>query len=236
MEDHTGHRARHRERMLFALHRGLHCSTDAQLLENVLFAVNPRGDTRPLAEALLARFGGLENVTDRPIPELCRVRGVGDNTAFLLALIGELSRRAEGGLSPGPRISDPDSAFGYIKGRLAGLCRDTAFFMCLDGDRRVAKCAALALPLRPENMDRLGPETVKAHSRTVILLHACLDREPAPDAEEVRAVLRMSELLARPGIALLDFIVFSKDAFISLAREGLLPPPPYGEGRRSGGP
>lgn len=234
MADHTGHRERHRERMLSALHKTLHAPTDAELLENVLFTVNPRGDTRPLAEALLAGFGGIEHVTDLPITELCRVKGVGEDTAFLLSLIGELSRRTEHSFSLGPRITDPGCAVDYIRGRLAGLCRDTAFFMCLGGDQRVAKCAALDTPLRPENMNRLGPETVKAHSRSVLLFHAYPDGAPVRDEEEIRAVLRMTELLARPGITLFDFIAFSKDTYISLAQEGLLPPPPYQRQKQQG--
>lgn len=231
MEDHSGHRKRHRERVLSKLHRSLHGATDAELLETLLFAVDPRGDTRPLAEALLNGSGGLEGAVDRSMRELCQVSGVGENTAFLLALVGELSRRADESFSPMPRIRDPESAVAYMKNRLLGLCRDTAFFICLDGDGRAVKCAALDGPLRPENMDRLGPETVKAHSRAVILLHAYPEGAPVRDEEEIRAVLKMSKVLALPGIALLDYIAFSADAFFSLARDGPLPPPPYLERR-----
>ncbi len=55
----TGHRARLRQRLLTG---GAEALADYEVLEFLLFAANPRGDTKPLAKALLARFGSLPAV------------------------------------------------------------------------------------------------------------------------------------------------------------------------------
>ena len=54
-----GHRERLRERLLAA---GADALPDYELLEFLLFAAQRRGDMKPLAKALLKRFGGLAGV------------------------------------------------------------------------------------------------------------------------------------------------------------------------------
>lgn len=51
---HAGHRDRLRERFLNA---GSEALADYELLELVLFMAQPRRDTKPVAKALLDRFG-----------------------------------------------------------------------------------------------------------------------------------------------------------------------------------
>lgn len=220
MDDHSGHRSRHRKKVLEKLPKSLNRPSDTELLEVVLYAVNPRGDTRPLAERLLADLGGLDGVCSRSIPELCREKGVGTDTAFLLSLIGELSRRTEWLYCPGPQITSPEIAFEYMKRRLIGLTTDTTYIVCLDGNSRAALCKAIKAPLTVENMYRFGPDIVKAHSRKLILFHAYPDGDPVRDENEIIAVRHISDTLRIPEILTLDFIMYSKDKFISMAKEG----------------
>ena len=56
---HSGHRERLRERFLTG---GAAAMPDYELLELVLFAAVPRRDTKPLAKALIARFGSFAEV------------------------------------------------------------------------------------------------------------------------------------------------------------------------------
>lgn len=56
---HIGHRARLRDRFLKVGSEGL---ADYELLELLLFVALPRGDTKPLAKALINEFGSLKNI------------------------------------------------------------------------------------------------------------------------------------------------------------------------------
>src|SRR5690606_11595448 len=56
---HAGHRERLRERARGA---GIHHLRDYELLELFLFRSQPQGDVKPIAKALLARFGSLAAV------------------------------------------------------------------------------------------------------------------------------------------------------------------------------
>src|ERR1700744_3318786 len=71
----AGHRERLRERFLKG---GAAAMPDYELLEMVLFAALPRRDTKPLAKALLKRFGSFAEVIAAPRDRLKEVAGAGD--------------------------------------------------------------------------------------------------------------------------------------------------------------
>src|ERR1700690_2810584 len=82
--DYLGHRERLRQRLLAA---GSDSLADYELLEFLLFAAKPRRDTKPLAKALLKRFGSLAGVFGADVEALGGVKGMGPaSTAALIAV------------------------------------------------------------------------------------------------------------------------------------------------------
>ncbi len=82
--DYLGHRQRLRERLLTA---GAEALQDYELLEFLLFATQPRRDTKPLAKSLLKRFGGLAGVLSADREALLGIAGMGEaSVAQLLAV------------------------------------------------------------------------------------------------------------------------------------------------------
>lgn len=81
----AGHRARLRARIL---EKGADSLTELELLEVLLFAGNPRGDTKPLAKALIREFGSLNAVLRRDVKALRAIHGMGD-AAFAAVKIAE---------------------------------------------------------------------------------------------------------------------------------------------------
>src|SRR5580704_5253293 len=71
-----GHRERLRQRLFDA---GAENLPDYEILEMLLTASNPRGDTKPLAKALIDHFGGLAAVlsADREALQSVRAEGRG---------------------------------------------------------------------------------------------------------------------------------------------------------------
>ena len=81
---HHGHRERLRAR---AARGGPGALPDYEMLELLLFRLIPRSDTKPVAKALLARFGTLAEVLGAPERLLCEVKGVGPAVALDLKII-----------------------------------------------------------------------------------------------------------------------------------------------------
>lgn len=70
LPDHGGHRQRLRDR---ARKGGVSALPDYELLELYLFRSIPQRDVKPLAKALLARFGNLPAVLSAPLEDMLQV-------------------------------------------------------------------------------------------------------------------------------------------------------------------
>ncbi len=90
-KDHDGHRDRLRERFATA---GSDALADYELLELLLFRFIPRRDTKPIAKALLKRFGTLADVLNAPVDLLKEVDGIGAATALDLKIVTAVNQRA----------------------------------------------------------------------------------------------------------------------------------------------
>ena len=82
---HAGHRERLKERLLNDT------LTSDDKLELLLTYAMPRRDVRPVARALMQRFGNLYFVLSAPIEALTQVKGVGRNIALIIKLVSDLT-------------------------------------------------------------------------------------------------------------------------------------------------
>jgi DNA repair protein RadC len=125
-----GHRDRLRER---ALAGGLAALPDYEILELHLFRSVPRGDVKPLAKQLLARFGSLGGVLGATPEELKTVKGVGDALALDLKLLHEAAlRTARETVAKRPVISSWSALLAYVKAALAHEAREQFRVLFLD--------------------------------------------------------------------------------------------------------
>jgi DNA repair protein RadC len=85
-----GHRERLRTRFLES---GPDALADYEMLELILFRAFRQGDTKPLAKALIARFGSLAEVLGAPVHLLREVKGIGDAAALELKIIAAAAQR-----------------------------------------------------------------------------------------------------------------------------------------------
>ena len=85
-----GHRERQKTRFQDG---GAENLPDYELLELVLFQALPRRDTKPLAKALLARFGSFSEVLSAPRARLLEMPGVGDGVVHHMKLIMAAAQR-----------------------------------------------------------------------------------------------------------------------------------------------
>ncbi|MBS0243855.1 MAG: DNA repair protein RadC [Proteobacteria bacterium] len=84
VDDRAGHRSRLRARFRTG---GDEAIADYELIEMILFRVFPRGDTKPLAKRLLARFGSFAGVVNAPSERLAEIEGIGTRATEEIKLI-----------------------------------------------------------------------------------------------------------------------------------------------------
>ena len=72
---------------------GADALADYEVLEYLLFAAQSRGDTKPIAKALIARFGSLAKVLNADPATLAQVDGMGEASAAALRIVAVAARR-----------------------------------------------------------------------------------------------------------------------------------------------
>jgi DNA repair protein RadC len=106
-----GHRQRLRERFLAS---GPEALPDYELLELLLFMAIPQRDTKPLAKALIARFGSFADVIAAAPERLKEVDGVKDGTVATLKLAEAAALRlARGKIIGRPALSSWEALLDY---------------------------------------------------------------------------------------------------------------------------
>src|SRR5579871_2941188 len=115
--DGLGHRERLRARCLKG---GADAMPDYELLELTLFAAIPRRDLKPLAKALIARFGSFAEVIAARRERLLEVDGVGEAVVQQLKIVEAAARRlARGQVIGRPALSSWNALLDYCMAAMA---------------------------------------------------------------------------------------------------------------------
>jgi DNA repair protein RadC len=125
----SGHRARLRTRAAICLD----ALPDYELMELLLARSLPRGDIKPIAKSLLARFGGLAGVLGAAPEELKAIKGVGPAAALDLKLVHEATvRMGRGEVKKRTVISSWSALLAYTRIAMAHEAREQFRVLFLD--------------------------------------------------------------------------------------------------------
>lgn len=125
-----GHRDRLRARFRSA---GALALADYELLELVLFRAVPRRDVKPLAKALVDRFGSFAEVVAAPVHLLGEVPGVKDAIITELKVVEAAAQRlAKGQVKRRPALSSWSAVIDYCRTAMAYADREQVRVLFLD--------------------------------------------------------------------------------------------------------
>ncbi len=219
---HLGHREKLRQR--FIRENGLDHFEDHQILELLLFYANPRGDTNPIAHALLEQFGSLKGVLEARPEMLMTVPGVKETAATLISMVVPLTRVWNRCAMTEPdRIGNSREAEKYCLSILAGHRSERFYVVSLN-----AKCQVLGRRMISEGSlsevsayPRIVMETaLNYNAHSVLLCHNHPGGTCAPSPEDIASTLQLQRLLHGVGILVLDHIIVAGDRTYSMIQHG----------------
>ena len=218
-----GHRTRMRARLLTA---GPDSVADHELLEMVLFLALPRRDTKPIARALLARFGSFAAAVSAPLPDLRTIEGLGDAGAAALKTIQAAALRlVRGEVLNRPVLNNWDRLIDYLTAVLARERVEQFRILFLDNRNRLLADEAQSrgtvnhTPVYPREVVK---RALELHATALILVHNHPSGDPAPsrdDIEMTRAIKQAAEALS---VTLHDHVIIGNGCSYSFRAEGLL--------------
>lgn len=212
-----GHRERLRNRYR---DNGDTALADYEILELLLFRLIPRRDTKPIAKALLDRFGTLAGVFGAPASLLQEVKGVGEAVALDLKLVATVGHRMLKSELRGKQVlSSWSSVIDYCHAAMAYEAREQFRILFLDkrnaliADEIQGHGTVDHTPVYPREVVR---RALELSATAIILVH----NHPSGDPTPSRADIDMTKTIidtARPlGITVHDHIIIGRDGHASL--------------------
>ncbi len=220
--DHKGHRERLRTRFIEAPE----ALPDYELLELLLGIAIPQRDTKPLAKALIRRFGSFADVITAEVEDLKTIDGIKDVAASTLKVVREAAiRLARAPVINTSVISNWDTLLDYCRTAMATL--PTEQFRLLFLDRQNALIADELQQTGTVDHTPLYPrEVVKRalslHASAVILVHNHPSGDPKPSKADIDMTRMVKGALAAVGISVHDHLVIGRKGHASFKAMGLL--------------
>jgi len=229
---HVGHRERLRDRARLG---GLAALPDYELLELFLFRSIPQRDVKPLAKALLARFGSLSAVLASDDEALRRIsapdsRGrslkIGPEAALDLKLLYEATLRlSRESVSGRPVISSWSALLSYMRVALAHEPREQFRVLFLDKKNQLILDETMNhgtvdhAPVYPREIMRRALELAAS---ALILVHNHPSGDPTPSPADIDMTKRVIEAGRSLNVSVHDHLVVGREGVASFKSLGLL--------------
>jgi DNA repair protein RadC len=212
-----GHRERLRNRFRDGGETAL---ADYEILELLLFRLIPRRDTKPIAKALIARFGTLGGVIGAPAALLQEVKGIGENVALDLKLIANVAQRMlKSELREKQVLSSWSSVIDYCHAAMAYETTEQFRILFLDkrnvliADEIQGRGTIDHTPVYPREVVK---RALELSATAVILVHNHPSGDPTPSRADIDMTRTIVDTAKPLGITVHDHIIIGKDGHASL--------------------
>jgi DNA repair protein RadC len=230
LPEHGGHRQRLRTR---ARRAGLDVLPDYELMELFLFRSIPQRDVKPLAKALLARFGGLAPALSAPLEDLCQVSAL-DNKGKALKVTPEIALDLQAMFEATRRLcAEPlkrttvinswASVQAYLRVTLAYEPREQ--FRCLFLDKKnqliidevLGRGTVDHAPAYPREIMR---RALELSASAIILVHNHPTGDPMPSGDDIAMTKAIAEAGKPLKIVVHDHLIVGREGVASLKQIG----------------
>ncbi|HEY2177780.1 MAG TPA: DNA repair protein RadC [Caulobacteraceae bacterium] len=219
-------RAGHRRRLRTRAGLSFAALPDYELVELILARSLPRGDIKPIAKALIARFGGLAGVFGAGLEELKAVKGVGPAVALDLKLIQEaMLRMGRCEVARRTVISSWSALLAYVRAAMAHEAREQFRVLFLDKKNQLIADEVMNhgtvdhAPVYPREVAR---RSLELSASAVILVHNHPSGDPTPSAADIDMTRQVVEAARPLRIAVHDHLVVGRDGVASFKALGLM--------------
>lgn len=199
---------------------------DYELLELVLFRAIPRRDVKPLARALMDRFGDFNRVITASEARLRDISGVGDAVIVELKIVAAAAQRmARSRVLQSHVLSGWDALLDYCHTSMAHGETEQFRVLYLDrkntliGDEQQARGTVDHVPVYPREVAK---RALELNASALILVHNHPSGDPTPSQSDIDMTEMVNRACQALGITLHDHLIIGKSRELSFRSEGYL--------------
>ena len=211
----------HRERLRTKFRElGDSALADYELLELLLFRLIPRRDTKPVAKALLERFGTLAGVFGAPLHLLEEVDGIGEAVAADIKLVSAIAHRTLKSEIKGKTVLGSwKSVIDYCHQAMAYETNEQFRILFLDkrnqliADEIQQRGTVDHAPVYPREVIK---RALELSATAIVLVHNHPSGDPTPSRADIEMTQTIANTAQPLGIAVHDHIIIGKDGHASM--------------------
>jgi DNA repair protein RadC len=218
-----GHRERLRKRLFESGPGTLH---DYEILEILLYASNPRADTKPVAKALIDKFRDFAGVANASREALLEVKGVGEGGAAQIAVIREAALRLlRAEAQQAPVLSSWQKLVEYCQAQLQFEAIENFHILFLDRKNKLIKDERQQhgtvdhTPLYPREVVK---RALELSASAIILVHNHPSGDPTPSKADIEVTKEVAKAAALIGVTLHDHLIIGRGKHTSLRSLGVI--------------
>jgi DNA repair protein RadC len=218
-----GHRDRLRDRFADG---GPEALADYEMLELFLFRSIPRRDVKPIAKALIARFGDLGRASAARLDQLTEIESVSEKVALDIKLLHAAAVRiAKSQVTGRTVISSWSALLDYVRAAMQHASTEEFRVLFLDRKNRLiadefqAKGTVDHAPVYPREVVK---RALSLDATALILVHNHPSGDPTPSGADIEMTRKLKDIARSFDIALHDHLIVSRDSVASFKQLGLL--------------
>ena len=221
----TGIHGGHRQRLKYQfLTSGVDSLSEIQQLELLLFYSIPQRDTNPIAHALLDEFGSLREVLLADVEALTKVKGVKENTATHLSLVGKMLNVCSKSLNTNV-ISSTSKSKEYCSNLFVGINVEQFYVICLSKSNKIQKVKLMnSGPTDEINVQirNITEFALTNKCNRIVVTHNHPIGKGVMSDEDIRFTYSLVCSCMLNSIDILDHVVVGTDKAISAREQGIL--------------
>ncbi len=218
-----GHRDRLRARFAES---GADALADYELLELYLFNSIPRRDVKPIAKALIAKFGSFAETIAAPTERLTEVKGISAKTALDLKIIRAAANKlGQESLLGRPVLSSWTALLDYCRSAMQFEGKEQFRVLFLDRKNRLIADEIMGhgtvdrAPVYPREVIK---RALDLNSTAIILAHNHPSGDPTPSQSDIVMTKNMVEAAKAIGVTVHDHLIIGRDNIASFKSLGLI--------------
>ena len=218
-----GHRERLRQRFR---QTGAETLPDYELMELILFRAIPRRDTKPLAKAIIAKFGSFAEAINASEERLSEVPGLGLSAIIEIRLVRAAAiRLMQGEVMKRPLLSSWDKVVGYCRAAMGFQMHEEFRILFLDKRNRLLADEVQGrgtVDHTPVYVREVVKRALELSASAIILVHNHPSGDPTPSRSDIEMTKEIMAAAEPLDIGVHDHLIVGRDGHISLRSAGLV--------------
>ena len=218
-----GHRERLRRRFSEG---GSDALPDYELLELILFRAAPRRDTKPMAKALIARFGTFSETLNAPEELLREVAGIGEAAIVELKLVRAAALRLmRGEVLDRPVLSSWSLVLDYCRASMGFESKEQFRILFLDKRNQIIADEVQqtgTVDHTPVYVREVVKRALELSATAIVLVHNHPSGDPTPSRADIEMTKEIVAAGKPLGVVVHDHIVVGKKGHASFRGLGLI--------------